>query len=514
MPADTPPPIAQPRLGPLGYLRFAWRQLTSMSTALVLLLLLAIASVPGSLIPQRSSDPNGVIQYRQNNPELVPIVDFLQLHDVYGSVWFSAIYLLLFASLIGCVIPRTRHHIDALRTPPPRPPARFDRLAAHETVTTENTDDALDRLARQLRRRGYRVVRFGSAISAERGYIREGGNLLFHVSLIGVLVTFGVLTGFGYTGQKIIIEGRTFSNVLAGYDTFDSGRFVNRESLEPFTLRLDDFEATYDLDLETRDPKPRDYTATLTTSDGTRELLRVNDPLAIGGTQVYLLANGYAPVVTIRDGKGDIAFSGAVPFLVTDANLTSIGVIKVPDALPEQLGLLGFFYPTAAPLDSGAFTSIAPEPALPLLTLNLFTGDLGLDSGLPQSAYSLDTDDLVKRTGTGTDADPVILGLGQTATLPDGLGTITFDDLRRFIGVDISHDPTRVPILVFSILAVVGIFLGLFVPRRRIWAREVADESGRIELAALARGDDPELPKVLRQVAGTLPRPPGTERGS
>src|SRR3954447_17570222 len=98
-----------PRLGPVGWLRFLWRQLTNMRTALFLLLLLAIAAVPGSLVPQRSSDPNGVAQYQVDHPDLFPVVDALQGFDVYTSVWFSSIYLLLFVSLIGCVLPRTAH---------------------------------------------------------------------------------------------------------------------------------------------------------------------------------------------------------------------------------------------------------------------------------------------------------------------------------------------------------------------------------------------------------------------
>ena len=120
--------IAQPRLGLVGWLRWGWRQLTSMRTALVLLLLLAIAAIPGSIVPQRTADPNGVTQYRTNNPDLFPILDHLQLFDVYSSAWFSAIYILLFISLIGCVIPRTTHHFKALRARPPRTPARLSRL--------------------------------------------------------------------------------------------------------------------------------------------------------------------------------------------------------------------------------------------------------------------------------------------------------------------------------------------------------------------------------------------------
>ena len=57
-----------PKLGFVGTARFIWRQLTSMRTALLLLLLLAIAAVPGSLFPQRAADPNGVTQYFAANP--------------------------------------------------------------------------------------------------------------------------------------------------------------------------------------------------------------------------------------------------------------------------------------------------------------------------------------------------------------------------------------------------------------------------------------------------------------
>ncbi|MBX9718880.1 MAG: cytochrome c biogenesis protein ResB, partial [Microbacteriaceae bacterium] len=65
----------QPKLDVAGWLRFAWRQLTSMRTALVLLLLLAVAAIPGSLVPQRSADPNGVVQYERDNPEMFAVLD-------------------------------------------------------------------------------------------------------------------------------------------------------------------------------------------------------------------------------------------------------------------------------------------------------------------------------------------------------------------------------------------------------------------------------------------------------
>ena len=128
------PEAVLPTLGPLGMLRWAWTQLTSMRTALFLLLLLAVAAVPGSLFPQRPANPAIVTQYIKDHPDYGKILDSLQLYDVYSSAWFSAIYILLFVSLIGCVIPRAIAHYKAMRSQPPRTPARLSRLPEYGTL--------------------------------------------------------------------------------------------------------------------------------------------------------------------------------------------------------------------------------------------------------------------------------------------------------------------------------------------------------------------------------------------
>ncbi|MBS1674238.1 MAG: cytochrome c biogenesis protein ResB, partial [Actinobacteria bacterium] len=190
--SDSADDGTQLSLGATGWARWVWRQLTSMRTALLLLLFLAIAAVPGSLFPQRSADPNGVTQWKRNNPETFPILDGLGLFDVYISPWFSAIYLLLFTSLIGCVIPRAKHHYTALRSRPPRTPVRLSRLPAHQVSVVphdeggeEQTRELVDSASDLLRRSGYRVERYDTdasvSVSAERGYLRETGNLVFHV---------------------------------------------------------------------------------------------------------------------------------------------------------------------------------------------------------------------------------------------------------------------------------------------------------------------------------------------
>ncbi|NYD67369.1 cytochrome c biogenesis protein ResB [Agromyces atrinae] len=524
--------ITQPKLGFVGTLRFIWRQLTSMRTALFLLLLLAIAAVPGSLVPQRSSDPNGVVQYFDNNPDLAPFLDSIQMFDVYSSVWFSSIYLLLFVSLIGCVIPRTKHHYDALRARPPKTPARLGRLAGYtERVVSADdargvtADDAVASATTALRGLGYRVEPYpvvrGASVSAERGYLRETGNLVFHIALLGILVTVGIGGGFGFAGQRVVVEGQSFVNTLSAYDSFNPGRFFQDSELDPYRLELEKLDVEYELMNADAYGQPIDFTANVVIEaqgeDAEQGRVKVNDPLRAHGTDIFLLGNGYAPTVTVRNPEGEVVYSDSIPFLPQDANLYSIGIIKVPDGLAEQVGMVGLFYPTQAEGTSGAYFSSFPDLLYPMLTINVYQGDLGIDGGEPKSVYTLDTDSLEQLSGRGTGVDSIELQPGETADLPNGLGTITFEDARgdaavdsdyegsvsRFASLDIHHDPTQGWVLAFAILCIGGLATSLFVPRRRLWVKafDEADGSLRLEYAGLARGDDPTLVDAVTSLA-------------
>ncbi|WP_440711583.1 cytochrome c biogenesis protein ResB [Herbiconiux sp. YIM B11900] len=527
--------ITQPKLGFVGWLRFFWRQLTSMRTALFLLLLLALAAVPGSLVPQRAADPNGVTQYFVDNPDLAPVLDKVQAFDVYTSVWFSSIYLLLFVSLIGCVVPRTKHHFDALRAKPPRTPARLSRLAGFTTRDIVGTAEAasgsgassvaspvsaasvVDSARVLLKRQRYRTVVFTgvdkktgletASVSAERGYLRETGNLVFHGALVGILLTVGIGGGFGYSGQRVVVEGQTFVNTLLAYDSFNPGRFFSDDQLSPYSITLDSFSATYETESLKAFGQPLDYTAAVTTTqaDGTAsaEDIKVNSPLKIGGTDVYLLGNGYAPTITVRDTEGNVVFTDSVPFLPQDANLTSLGVVKVPDGLADQLGMIGFFYPTQSQSASGAYFSTFPDLEYPVLTLNVYDGDLGLDGGVPASVYSLDTDKMNQLTGGATGVDSIELKPGETASLPNGLGTVSLDGVKRFASFDVHHDATQTWMLLFAILVLGGLLTSLFIPRRRVWVKATtgSDGSVHLEYAGLARGDDPRLVEAVSALA-------------
>ncbi len=339
-------PSGPPALGLVGWLRWTWRQLTSMKTALVLLFLLALGAVPGSLVPQTAIDPIKVSDFLTAHPKLGPLYDKLGLFDVYKSAWFSAIYLLLFISLIGCVVPRLSVYVKGLRARPPKPPRNLNRLPGYQRFELSEAGDVLEVATRELRKRRFRVQTYDGAVGAERGYLREAGNLLFHFSLILALV--GVAWGslFGYRGSVLVVVGNGFSNSVAQYDDFTPGRaFSGDDDLPPFSLTVKDFEVKFQEDGPqkgaAREFKAQlDYQQTPDAPEQSYEL-QVNHPLKLDGSSVYLLGHGYAPRVTVRDGQGNVAFSGPAPFLPQDSNFSSFGVVKAPDARPMTLGFEG-----------------------------------------------------------------------------------------------------------------------------------------------------------------------------
>lgn len=495
-------PAAPPPLGTRGFLRWAWRQLTSMRVALILLVVLAIASIPGSLLPQQGVDPAAVSAWVTNNPTMGPILKRLGFFDVYASPWFAAVYLLLFVSLIGCILPRIVAHVRALRAAPPRAPRNLMRLDHSAEADSESpADEVLEAAIAHLKGRRWRIRRGddegGSWVSAEKGYWRETGNIVFHVALIGLLIGVGVGGLWGWKGNVLVVTGKGFSDTLTQYDSWGGGRLVSADALPPFNFRLDDFTVDFERG-EAQRGAPRFFDAELTVTDhpGAQPYnasVSVNSPLSVDGARLYLVGHGYAAHVIVKDSTGAVVYDDQVPFLPQDGNFTSSGVIKVPDATP-QMGFQGLFLPTAAFDNVRGPHSIFPAPDNPALFLSLWVGDLGLDDGTPQNVYKLDT---AKMVLIGREA----LLPGGTWDLPDGRGSIEFVDYTRWASFQVAHDPGQGIALVSVVLAIGGLLLSLFVRRRRVWVRATPTGSGSTVVAAgLARGDDDRLQAIVGEL--------------
>ena len=520
----------------VALVRNSWRSLTSMGTALALLFLLALAAIPGALWPQRQVNPTTVAGYIADNPRLGPWLDRLQIFDVFSSVWFTSIYVLLFVSLIGCLTPRLVDHARSLRATPVRAPRNLNRLPKHRVLTMQADPEELgtavsDRLRgwrKTVRREEDRVE-----ISAERGYLREAGNLAFHFSLIGLLVSVAAGKLFGYEGNVIVLAdgGPGFCSASpAAFDAFRPGTTVDGTGLYPICIRVNDFTADF-----TPNGQAVGFAADISYQAGEGLAstaweayeLKVNEPLRVGGNRVYLLGHGYAPTFTVTFPDGQkrtqtlqwqpeelqtLLSSGAMRFD------PPAGSFPDPDERRKnQIAIEGLLAPTKQ-LDGTLLSSAFPAPNDPAVAVDIYKGDTGLDTGRPQSIFALDK----RMIGQGrlTRMARVNLSLGEQTRLEDGT-VVRFDAITDFVSLQVSHDPAQVWVLVFSITMMAGLLVSLIIRRRRIWVRirtTASPDQLVVELGGLARTDNAgwgdEFDRLARRLlpdaaelgAGQVPR--------
>jgi cytochrome c biogenesis protein len=495
---------------------WGWRQLTSMRTALVLLFLLALASVPGSILPQEGTDPASVQQYYTSHPSLAPWLNHLGLFNVFASPWFAAIYLLLFLSLIGCVLPRTFRLAGSARTPPPKAPrflARLPHTASYSSPLPPA--EAAEAAAAVLGAHRYRLRRPASDdpafwVSAEKGYLREAGNLLFHLALLGVLASIALGGIFGYKADKLLVEGQGFADTVTALDEFHPGRLANGSDLPPFDVTLNKFSANYITSGQnTGQPSSFNANVTYTASPGSAPKtynLQVNHPLSVDSVKLYLIGHGYAPVFRVTDAKGNVVYDQATPFIPADtATMLSDGVVKASNAAPVQLGFMGVFVPTAV-APNGTLQSAFPSAQNPAVSLIGYSGNLGLNSGQVQSVYQLDTTAMTKVSGS-----PHLMFPGQTWKLAGGQGSITFTGYKQWVSLSMNYDPGQIPALVCGILALAGLLLSFLIRRRRMFVRAVASPSGPgsvVTVGGLTRTDasggfEEEFAELAAELAGS-----------
>ncbi|GAA2165205.1 MULTISPECIES: cytochrome c biogenesis protein ResB [Glycomyces] len=495
----TPPPRSKPKAAKRfrAFARRWWHQLTAMRTALLLLLALALAAIPGSTFPQRAISAVDVSNYYDQHPDLAPWLDRVWAFDVYTSPWFSAIYLLLMISLIGCILPRLGVHWKALRAKVPDAPKRMSILPYHRTLAVEANQSMARAVLKQRRwRTTVREAEDGTVtIAAEKGQLRETGNLLFHTSIIFMLVGVGAGSLMSWYGNRILSEDKAYCNNLQQYDEYGLGAWVDETSLPQFCLTLNDFDAQF------TNGGPTAYDADVsweaTGGDGAVEegdyALEVNHPLNIDGTNVFLIGHGYTAVVTYTDRYGQTQTLHQ-EFLAMDASMNSEGAFKFPDvnvnpdtgAVDEdaEVGFDAILVPTYE--DGGMLLGTDPELNNPVLALTAYTGDLGLADGQPESVYAINEAQIASGNLEQVNDQVEVIGVGDAMTLPDG-SQLTFDGVEQYAVLQVRHDPGGPVVLAGAILLLGGLLPALAVRRRRFWIRWNPD--GTVETAGLNRND-------------------------
>jgi cytochrome c biogenesis protein len=419
---------------------------------------------------------------------------------------------------VGCLTPRMVEHVRSMRAVPVAAPRNFGRLPKHRTaeVTGESQELAT---AVTGRLRGWRTVtRAGDAssigaapaatssieISAEKGYLREFGNIVFHFSLLGLLVAVAAGKLFGYEGNVIVVAdgGPGFCSASpAAFDSFRAGNTVDGTSLHPICLRVNDFQADYlPSGQATSFAANVEYQAGDDLSSGAWRpyRLEVNHPLRIGGDRIYLQGHGYAPTFTVTFPDGQTRTQTLQWRPDDQITMLSSGAMRFdppagtyPDAgerRKNQIALQGLFAPTEQ-LHGTLLSSSFPAPNDPAVAIDIYKGDGGLDSGRPQSLFTLDPR-LIEQ-GRLTKMARVNLGAGESTRLDDGT-VVAFDGAVPFINVQVSHDPAQIWVLVFAMTMMAGLLVSLVVRRRRIWVRITPADPGSVsvELGGLARTDN------------------------
>jgi cytochrome c biogenesis protein len=491
----------------LALVRNTWRTLTSMGTALVLLFLLALGAIPGALLPQRSLNESKVEQYIAEHPTVGPWLDRLQAFEVFSSFWFTAIYALLFVSLVGCLTPRLLEHVRSLRAVPVDAPRNLERLPKHHEGDVPG-EPATVAAGVSARLKGWRRITRqkgeSTEISAEKGYLREFGNIVFHFSLLGLLVAVAAGKLFGYEGSVIVIAdgGPGFCSASpAAFDSFRAGNTVDGTSLHPICLRVNDFQAHYlPSGQAVSFSADIDYQAGGDLNSGTWRPyeLKVNEPLRVGGDRIYLQGHGYAPTFTVKFPDGQTRAQTLQWRPDDPITLLSSGVMRFdppggtyPDAgerRKNQIAIQGLFAPTEL-LHGTLLSSSFPALNDPAVAVDIYQGDTGLDTGKPQSLFTLDPA-LIEQNRL-TKKARVNLTEGESTRLDDGT-VVRFDGAVPFVNVQVSHDPAQVWVLVLALTMMAGLLLSLVVRRRRIWVRVTPTAPGTVsvELGGLARTDN------------------------
>jgi cytochrome c biogenesis protein len=448
-----------------------------MRTALMLLLLLALGSVAGSLVPQLPNSPDRVASYLAAHPFWGEFFRRAGLFDVFGSWWFVLITTLLVVSLVACLAPRTRALATAIRAKPVQ--ARELDGFPHTMRTRVNAPPGASFRAaeRTLRRRRFRTAADGVQVAGEKGLAREVGSLLFHWAFL--LLVLGVIIGkgTGFSGYIRVIEGQTWTDASANYDELRTGRFF-KGNYTGIQVHLRDFASRF---RETGQPMDFVSAVDLETPDGVlirQQDIRVNEPASVEGIRIYQSGFGWAPVVVARlDGQkiadAPIVFvEEAPPEGVGQLAMPWQGFLKLPDVRP-QLAIEFELWPDgrafASALETGELVPMT-EAHEPLLRFTVWRGPLA-----DVSQISLDTTGM-RRAGSG------IVYQDHPATIGTASGALSIDfpGLRQYSVLQVAKDSGVPLVLAAAILVLVGIVAALFVSRRKVWVRAEPDGSGTL----------------------------------
>jgi cytochrome c biogenesis protein len=422
-----------------------WHEYTRMRTAIFFLIGVVLIVLIGSFVPQQdTSAQTKVDQFLTDHHNLNDLGTHLglPLTQVFVAPLFFVLLGSLYLALGACVIRRGRALV--MRTVQRRP------------RTSQ--------------------------------YWGEWGSWLFHTSffLLLVAVVWGKATGF--QGIVTVTEGQRVAEARAAYDTLQEGLLFDGHH-SGYQVQLNSFKATYQAN-----GQPNDYVSNVTVFDQGAPVLtkdiRVNDFLGYKDVDFYQQDFGWAPRIVVRNPAGQVVYDGSIDFFGAQKNVQT-GVLKVPDfnytipgaQQPVQVGARMAVFPDARTITKvNADGSITPgqtnfgpggeQARNPVLQVQLWVGDLGLDRGRPQNVNELDTSAMspyVIDAAQNNLPFPIVMGQSQQLVLPGAdtahpaTFTITFAGLKQYSLFMVKKD-NGVPLVYATFLLIMtGLMVKLYI---------------------------------------------------
>ncbi|GAB4330320.1 MAG: hypothetical protein Kow0010_15220 [Dehalococcoidia bacterium] len=528
-------PVARPaRLTLADPFRLAWQLLINVKFALFLVGLAVVASLAGVIIPQVPAEMRSnaaarsawLEAQRDTFGQLTGPMDRYDLFDIFHSPWFIGLWLLIIVSVTVCTVSRIRPTVRSVHRPPKVVSDRYFETA-HQRASFQHPGGA-DAVEALLRRRRYRVERTlerdgATYLFAERFGWAQYGTFLSHLALLMLLVGGLLTTLAGFDRTLALAEGRAAAPVLStpGADQIfvamlDAHRGIDEQG------NIIDFRSQ----LEVRRG-----------DDVVRCTATVNTPCEAFGYNFHQAAffDDLAHI-TVAAPDGRVLYNDVLDFnnartAVPRFRVTNIetGRMVFDQALPQMGSLSGELFGNAeGELALADLVFLDPDPVAFGITWQWVDGMLAtgvVGPGLPATA--LDPGDSVEagryrvtyagmesipairlgdlpgavtsdgvvvvqmledRTGqpylyiSGVDEDDLVLRPGETARTSAGY-TFGFNGRAEGSGINVRRDPGDTFIWVAVAMALVGLAVTFYVPRRRLWAKVTPE---RTDIAGVA----------------------------
>ena len=449
-----------------------WSVFTSVKLTLGLLIVLAVTSIFGTVIPQQE----GAMELAERlSPGLVSILSSLQLFDMYHSLWFRLIIGALALNLIICSLDRFPSAWKRFQAAPKLDRSKpFDDLPAHRNFRAAGKMDDVLPLAAEILKTKYK--RFhqkendnGVVLYAEKGRFSHFGVYMVHLSVLLILIGSIVGSLFGFEAYVNIPEGEAISKV----------RLRKSQAFKtlPFDVRCDRFSVEF-----YENGVPKEYRSDLSfIADGKVALqgpLLVNHPITFEGITFY--QSSYRPVA----GNGvRIRLSG------DGSNSKPLSLELVRGTPLELPGKEGHFELLEVAED---FRGLGPAALI----------SVHPNEGEKKEFWVFQHFEMIRKR-----FPPAMLR--SPALDPSAFKPYTFSlekvEMKYATGLQVSKDPGVPLVWTGFFLIMIGLFVAFFMSHRSIWIQLAKTKRGlNIRVAGRANKNPVGLERELDQLASRI----------